>query len=499
MAAKSQKKFWGLSNVSLVEQHLETRPGAGRKTAHVFVHAGKKAAVPKAWRTEFKETASSASTVLRFAETQNGLKVLVSPLAATEGEVDPRLKTSAEARVRDAMGPLLGLFDRLEVEWAEIELDLSKELFGSALYGLEIALYRFKRVLNSEDPKFRLRLKTKGRPLTAKAIQTEVARGQGVNLARHMVNLPPNELNPVTYADFVQDFLKGLKNVKVDVWDEKKLAAENMNLHLAVGQASATKPRLVHIKYRPPGGGKAPIALIGKGITFDSGGLDIKPSSGMRLMKKDMGGSAAVVGVMYWAASTGLKVSLDAYLAMAENAVGSNSFRPSDVITARNGMAIEIHNTDAEGRLVLADAMDVGATAKEKPRYLIDVATLTGAIKVALGSQLAGLFSNDNRLSSSIGAAGVEIGDLSWTMPLFKRYNSQMNTIFADTVNSVDGFGGAVTAALFLEKFTREIPWAHLDIYAWKDGSDGAWTENGGSGQSVLNLSRWLEKERRSL
>jgi leucyl aminopeptidase len=236
--------------------------------------------------------------------------------------------------------------------------------------------------------------------------------------------------------------------------------------------------------------------LVGKGITFDSGGLDIKPSSGMRLMKKDMGGSAAVLGVMYWAASTGLKVSLDAYLAMAENAIGSNSFRPSDVITARNGMAIEIHNTDAEGRLVLADAMDVAATAKEKPRYLIDVATLTGAIKVALGAQLAGLFSNDNRLSSSIGAAGIEIGDLSWTMPLFKRYNSQMNTIFADTVNAVDGFGGAVTAALFLEKFTRDIPWAHLDVYAWKDSSDGAWSENGGSGQSVLNLSRWLENLR---
>jgi hypothetical protein len=125
MAVKSQKKFWGLSNVSLVEKHLEARPGAGRKTAHVYVHAGKKAVVPKAWRTEFKETANSASTVLRFAETQNGLKILVSPLAAAEAEVDPRLKTGAEARVRDAMGPLVSLFERLEVEWAEIELDLA--------------------------------------------------------------------------------------------------------------------------------------------------------------------------------------------------------------------------------------------------------------------------------------------------------------------------------------------------------------------------------------
>lgn len=493
MAAKTQKKFWGLSNVSLVEKHLEARPQAGIKTAHVYVHAGKKAVVPKAWRSEFKETASSATSVLRFAETPHGLKILVSPLAASETEIDSRLKTGGEARVRDAMGPLLSLLERLEVEWAEIELDLDKKLLGSALYGLEIGLYRFKRVLNSEDPKFRLHLKSKGKALTEKQIKTEVARGQGVNLARHMVNLPPNELNPVTYAGFIQEFLKGVKNVKVDVWDEKKLSSENMNLHLAVGKASHTQPRLVHIKYRPPGGGKSPIALVGKGITFDSGGLDIKPSSGMRLMKKDMGGSASVLGVMYWAAATGLKVSLDAYLALAENAVGGNSFRPGDVITARNGMTVEIHNTDAEGRLVLADAMDVAATAKEKPRFMIDVATLTGAIKVALGAQLAGLFSNDNRLAAAISGAGVEIGDLSWTMPLFKRYNSQMNTIFADMVNSVDGFGGAITAALFLEKFTRDIPWAHLDVYAWRDGSDGAWTESGGSGQSVLNLSRWLE------
>lgn len=493
MAAKSQKNFWGLSNVSLVEKHLEARPNAGVKTAHVYIHAGKKAVVPKAWRSEFKETANSASTVLRFAETQHGLKILVSPLAAAEAEIDPRLKSGGEARVRDAMGPLLSLFERLEVEWAEIELDLDKRLLGSAIYGLEIGLYRYRRVLKADEPKFFLHLKSNGKPVADKVIRSEAARGQGVNLARHMVNLPSNELNPVTYAAFIQDFLKGVKNIKVDVWDEKRLAQENMNLHLAVGRASDSQPRLVHIKYRPPGGGKQPIALVGKGITFDSGGIDIKPASGMRLMKKDMGGSASVLGVMYWAAATGLKISLDAYLALAENAISGSSFRPGDVITARNGMTVEIHNTDAEGRLVLADAMDVAVTAKEKPRFMIDVATLTGAIKVALGGQLAGLFANDNRLSASINAAGLEIGDLSWTMPLFKRYNSQMNTIFADMVNSVDGFGGAITAALFLEKFTRDVPWAHLDVYAWRDSSEGAWTESGGSGQSVLNLSRWLE------
>ncbi len=493
MAVKSQKNFWGLTSVSLLKKHSQNRPGQGVKTAHVYVHGGKKATVPRAWRTDFKETANSSATVLRFSESQTGLKILVSPLAAVEAENDSRLKSGPEARVRDAMGSVLSLFERLEVEWAEIELDLDKKVLGSALFGLEVGLYRFKRVLKSEDAKFTLHLKSKGKPLLEKLVASEVARGQGINLARHLVNLPPNELNPVTYATFVQDFLKGLKDLKVEVWDEKKLASEKCNLHLGVGQGSVSAPRLVVLKYRPSGGGKSPIAFVGKGITFDTGGLDIKPSSGMRLMKKDMGGSATVLGLMYWAASTGLKQSLDAYLPLAENSISGNAFRPSDVITARNGLAIEIHNTDAEGRLVLADALDVAVTAKEKPRAVIDVATLTGAIKVALGSQLAGLFSNDNKLSAAIANAGTEAGDLCWTMPLFQKYRGQMNTVFADMVNAVDGFGGAVTAALFLEKFVRDVPWAHLDIYAWKDSADGCWLESGGSGQSILALSRWLE------
>ncbi|NJM10264.1 MAG: hypothetical protein HC883_05235 [Bdellovibrionaceae bacterium] len=196
---------------------------------------------------------------------------------------------------------------------------------------------------------------------------------------------------------------------------------------------------------------------------------------------------------MYWAARSGLKQAIDAYLPLAENAISGISFRPSDVLTARNGMTVEIHNTDAEGRLVLGDALDVAVTNKEKPRYVIDVATLTGAIKVALGSQLAGLFSNDPKLAAGIATAGQAVGDLTWTMPLFQRYRSATSSNFADMVNAIDGFGGAVTAALFLEKFVKDVPWAHLDIYAWKDSAEGAWLEGGGSGQSIACLSVWLQ------
>jgi leucyl aminopeptidase len=153
---------------------------------------------------------------------------------------------------------------------------------------------------------------------------------------------------------------------------------------------------------------------------------------------------------------------------------------------------VEIHNTDAEGRLVLADALDVAVTAREKPRLVIDVATLTGAIKVALGSQLAGLFSNQPKLSSDLHRAGQAAGDPNWPMPLVQKYRGAMNSNFADMVNAVDGFGGAITAALFLEKFVRDVPWAHLDVYAWKDSSEGAWLESGGSGQPVQALAEFL-------
>ncbi len=491
MAAKTAKNFWGLLHEPLVSQHLAPEALAGQKTAKVLVHLGKKNAAPKEWKDAFVDSSSSVSSVLRVSDTANRVKMIVAPLAAAETERDPSLKTRLPARLRDALGSVVSTLERLEVEFAEIDFDLGKNELPWALLGLELALYRFKRVLKGERSKLRLSLKQNNRKLSNKELLDGCLLGAGLNISRHLVNLPPNELNPVTYATFAQDFFKGIKAVKVEVWDEKKLAAEGMGLICGVGQGSATPPRMVHIRYRPAGG-KRPVALVGKGVTFDTGGLDIKPSSGMRLMKKDMGGSASVLGLVYWAARTGLKQPLDVYLALAENSVSGHSMRPSDVLTARNGMTVEIHNTDAEGRLVMADVLDVAVTSKEKPRCVIDVATLTGAIKVALGSGLAGLFANDTKLASALNLAGQRVGDLNWIMPLFQRYRSSSASSFADMVNAVDGFGGAVTAALFLEKFVRDVPWAHFDVYQWKDSAEGAWLESGGSGQAILCLADWL-------
>jgi len=493
MAAKTAKNFWGLSHEPLVLQHLSDEAGKGQKSAKVIVHLGKKSLAPKAWAEDLIDTDGNATTVIRVSDTAHRVKLYVSPLAAVEAEKDPTLKTRVPARVRDALGQVVSTLERHDVEFAEIDLQVGKNELPWAILGMELALYRFKRVLKGELSKVRFLIKHNNRKLSTRDLTEAALLGMGMNISRHLVNLPPNELNPVTYATFAQDFLKGIKSLKVDVWDEKKLESEGMGLHAGVGQGSIHPPRLVVIKYRPPGGRKGPVALVGKGITFDTGGLDIKPSSNMRLMKKDMGGSASVFGLLYWAARSGLKQSLDVYLALAENAVSGKAMRPSDVLTARNGTTVEIHNTDAEGRLVLADALDVAVTAKDKPRYVIDVATLTGAIKVALGSQLAGLFSNDPKLASALNLSGQMVGDLSWTMPLFQRYRGATSSHFADMVNAVDGFGGAVTAALFLEKFVRDVPWAHFDIYQWKDSAEGPWLESGGSGQTVPCLAHWLQ------
>jgi leucyl aminopeptidase len=215
----------------------------------------------------------------------------------------------------------------------------------------------------------------------------------------------------------------------------------------------------------------------------------------MRLMKKDMGGAASIVGLATWVAEMKYPGPCDFYLALAENAVDANSFRPSDVCVARNGMSVEIDNTDAEGRLVLADALDVAVTQKgvDEPEVVIDVATLTGAIKVGLGVDIAGLFSNDDELAESLTTAGQRAGDLNWRMPLFDKYWGEMSSPFADCKNSGGSFGGAITAALFLQKFVRGKKWAHLDVYAWADKAQGALGAQGGSGQPVQALIEYLE------
>lgn len=404
------------------------------------------------------------------------------------------LSTSIYGLYRDTVGVCAAQIDDAELESLEIHLaGLTPEAEKGALLGFEVAAYRFQKLVSKEGLNVPAISMTGS--LREESLEHAQALGKAINLARHLTNLPPNALNPVTYAQFVKKLFADRPAVKVTIWDEKRLEKEQMGLHLAVGAGSASPPRLVHLQYRPKKkSNKNPIALVGKGVTFDSGGLDIKPSSGMRWMKKDMGGSASVLGVCLWAELSKSDQPLDVYLALAENMVDEKSFRPGDVVFSRKGLAIEISNTDAEGRLVLADALNIAA--KEKPQAVIDVATLTGAIKVGLGAEVAGLFCNQDALAQKLEQAAQAAGEPCWRMPLWQKYRGPMKSTFADMNNSVEGFGGAITAALFLESFVEDVPWAHFDIYAWRDSADGAQVEAGGSGQAVQTLAFFLDQGR---
>ncbi len=409
-----------------------------------------------------------------------------------------RLEETDFSWFRDQAGPILqqartaGL-ELLQVEFRSTEADSERGF----LIGLELGAYSYKNLIREKEfdgyPALQI---TKTGAAWNKAVVDDAAReGQAINLARHMVNLPPNFLNPTSLSQFVKKIFPKSATLQVNIWDDKRLEKEGMGLLRGVGQGSPNPPCLVHIRYRPRARRK-PIAVVGKGVTFDTGGLDIKPSAGMRMMKKDMGGSAAVLGLAHFVTQSKLPIPMDFYLALAENSVDGLSMRPSDVLQARNGMLIEIHNTDAEGRLVLGDALDVAVTQKgnDEPELVIDVATLTGAIKTALGTEIAGLFSNQDQLADRLMKAGQRAGDLNWRMPLYSRYAATFSTSFGDMVNAVDGWAGSITAALFLEKFVQQKAWAHLDIYAWNDKPTGSLSFGGGSGQSVACLIEFIKQ-----
>ena len=431
------------------------------------------------------------------------MRAPVAQLATSEAS----LEKSNYARFRDAAGPVVAALNNYDVDRLIIEnWGLGREEAKGLLVGLEMASYSFMENRGNEKrPRrqlpalvYKKAQMTQSETFSTKSVESAAQLGLAVNIARHLVNVPPNLMNPRTYAEAIETLFADSRSMEIEVWEGEKLTKERMGLLLAVGQAAEERSRLVHLRYRPEGipAGVKPIAFVGKGITFDSGGLDIKPASGMRWMKKDMGGSAAVIGLMKWVEMTGLKHPIDAYVSLAENAIGGNAFRPGDILTARNGLTIEIQNTDAEGRLVLADALDLAVTQEgaNQPSAVINIATLTGANKVALGAEIAGLYSNNDDLSNRILDAGLTRGDLAWRIPMYQPYRGALKSAFADMQNSADGFGGAITAALFLESFVRKVPFAHLDIYAWKDGANGAYSEMGGSGQSVQGLSEVLAR-----
>lgn len=446
-----------------------------------------------------KKGKSSLSDV-EVQETDKKISITVQIQGASANiENETELKTSNYSRARYLAGQVFRKLEAFKADGIQFHFDIEEqEQTIGFLVGLDLAAYRFKEVFMSEKkgekkPIPSAQYFSKKKKLNEEWMESAREIARAVNNARHLVNLGPNLMTPEIFCETAERLLVS-KNLKIEIWDEKRLAKENLNLLLAVGRASENPPRLLKMHYRPTkASDEAPIVLVGKGVTFDTGGLDIKPSSGMRMMKKDMGGAATVLSVLLWAVKTKYPYPLDVYCALAENSVGSKAFRPGDLIESRSGKWVEIHNTDAEGRLVLVDAFDVALENAKEPKALINVATLTGAIKVAIGSGMAGLFSNREDLSHDLISAAQQSGDLCWRMPLFQKYRSAMNSNFADMTNATDGFGGAVTAALFLESFVQKKPWAHFDMYAWHDGgADGAMSESGASGQTVQNLIFYL-------
>ncbi|WP_298746015.1 leucyl aminopeptidase [uncultured Serinicoccus sp.] len=330
----------------------------------------------------------------------------------------------------------------------------------------------------------------------AAAAQAEVeALVAGVCYARDLVNTPPNLLYPESFADDVVR-RAGEAGVEVEVWDPERLDAEGCGGIIGVGQGSARGPRLVTLRYTPAGASKH-LALVGKGITFDSGGLCLKPGASMVTMKMDMGGAAACAAATLAIAELGLPVQVTAYLCLAENMTGDLAQRPGDVVTMRGGRTVEIINTDAEGRLVMADGLALAT--EQQPDAIVDVATLTGACIVALGERTMGVMGNDDELRDTLVRLGTESGDTAWALPMPEEIRPTLDSPVADLKHTGERSAGAMVAATFLQEFVgtrgegeeaRQIPWAHLDIAgpAFNEKSAWGYHPKGGTGAGVRPL-----------
>ena len=321
------------------------------------------------------------------------------------------------------------------------------------------------------------------------ALDAAVAVADAVNYARDLVNTPPNDLYPESFADDLKARARGT-GVRVSVTDEKALADKGYGGIMGVGMGSARPPRLVRLTYNPPKA-RSHIAFVGKGITFDSGGLSIKPASSMPTMKCDMSGAAAVASATFAIAALAIPVRVTTYACLAENMPSGHATRPGDVLTMYGGKTVEVLNTDAEGRLVLADGITTANAGK--PDLIVDVATLTGACVVALGTRVSGVFSNDDSLLEQIPDIAGSVGETMWPLPIPDEMTDKLRTTkVADlSQHNPEAWGGALFAAAFLREFVGEgIAWAHLDIAgpAFNEGAPFGYTPKGGTGTAVRTL-----------
>ncbi len=363
--------------------------------------------------------------------------------------------------------------------------------FERAAFGWALAAYHFARYRKRPEP-------PAARLFPGSAAAAEAARrlAGAVARVRDLINTPANDMMPKDLAAVVSE-LATRHGAEIRVVTGQALLDEGYPAIHAVGRASAHRPRLIDLTWGDAGNPGAPrLTLLGKGVCFDSGGLDIKPASGMRLMKKDMGGAAHAIGLADLVMSTALPVRLRLLVPAVENAIAGNAYRPGDVLATRKGLTVEVDNTDAEGRIVLSDALTEGAA--DTPDLMIDFATLTGAARIALGTELPAMFCNDEAVAAGIAEAGRDVHDEVWRMPLHAPYRTLIESKIADIANSAhQPYGGAITAALFLQAFVPDaIPWAHFDIMAWTVKAKPA-RPVGGEAMALRAVFEFLERRYR--
>ncbi|MGB0843529.1 MAG: leucyl aminopeptidase [Alphaproteobacteria bacterium] len=450
------------------------------------------------------DTASSGAVAraIKVAgfEGKQGQSCNVSAPAGTQLDALVLLGGGAKDDLSDVDLQTLGgsSFKAAETKSNELAIDASALTAAQAAqlgYGAALRSYTFTKYLTKQKDSAKINISsvsiltddTKSAAALSGALE---ARASGVQLTRDLVSEPANILYPETLAERAKAELEPL-GVEFEIFDHETMEEMGFGALIGVAQGSIRPARMVVMKWNGGKEGDQPISFIGKGVTFDTGGISIKPAAGMEDMKWDMGGSGVVVGLMKALAGRKANVNVVAAIGCVENMPGSNAQRPGDIVTSYSGQTIEVLNTDAEGRLVLADVLWY-IQEQYKPKFMIDLATLTGAIIVALGYEHGAVFSNDDELAAQITAAGKTSGDTVWHMPIGEAYNKQLNSPAADVKNIGGGrWGGSITAACFLERFVNDTTWAHLDIagVTWS-GEDKPTSRKGATGWGVKLLDR---------
>jgi leucyl aminopeptidase len=377
-----------------------------------------------------------------------------------------------------------GLAERLPARRFHLAQEFNAAEATQLALGFAYGSYRFDRYRSCKSE-----LATLDPPSNADMAYV-VNAAESMRMARDWINTPAGDFGPSQLAAAARQ-VADRHQAGFREWIGQDLLAANFPAIHAVGRASSEAPRLVELRWAPPGGEAYPrLTLVGKGVCFDSGGLDIKPSSGMALMKKDMGGAAVVLGLAHLLMSRKIRVQLRVLVPAVENSISGNAYRPGDVLATRKGLTVEVGNTDAEGRLILCDALAFADA--EHPALIIDFATLTGAARVALGPELPALFGNEDRMVQELARAAAAEHDPLWPMPLWAGYEDELASKVADLNNVASStFAGAIFGALFLRRFVTESPWAHIDLYAW-NSKDRPGRGVGGEAQALRGVFRYL-------